>query len=164
MDAPVDADRIEAWASMAHAHAALTEALEGHLQEDGGLSLAWYEVLARLSTAPERSLRMHDLARSLFLSRSGLTRLVDRMEAAGLVRRRSCPADRRGTFAEMTEEGRRTLEGAAPVFVAALEEHFGRLLSTGDVRALRQGFEKIIEASGRCLRAEAADAGPTAPA
>jgi DNA-binding MarR family transcriptional regulator len=141
-----DADRLAAWVSLAQAHAALVEGIERRLEEARDLPMAWYEVLVRLATAPAGELRMHDLARSVFLSKSGLTRLVDRMEGAGLVGRRSCAADRRGTYAVMTPEGRQALDAAAPVFLAALREQFGRHLEDDDVRCLRETLDKLIPA------------------
>lgn len=92
----------------------LFERLNRELQQRSGLSLAEYDVLVRLSEASEYGLRMSALAEEAGCSRSRLSHQIDRMEAAGLVKRTACPTDRRGAFAVLTPQGRRALEAAAP--------------------------------------------------
>ena len=94
-------------------------------------------------------LRMRDLADRVMLSRSGLTRLVDRMATAGLVSRRPDPDDRRGTLACITEEGSTVLRGAAPVHLRGIDEHFGAQLRDEEVDVLRVALERV---SGRSTR------------
>lgn len=144
----LDDDRLHAWVALLQAHRAVVDAVEHRLQQERGLSLAWYEVLVQLAASPDGSLRMHDLARGVLLSRSGLTRLVDRMETAGLIRRTTCPTDRRGTQAVLTAKGRRTLHRAAPSFYSALGDRFGRHLDGDDVRSLRTALRKLLEGNG----------------
>src|SRR5438045_3780930 len=103
-----------AWRLFLEAHAALVEVLAAELERERGLPLTWYDVLVQLAEAPDGRLRMQDLARSVLISKSGLTRLVDRMERAGMVERQPCPSDLRGTFAVLTDAGRAALRGAAP--------------------------------------------------
>src|SRR5712691_5660891 len=93
------------------------------------VSTRWYEVLLHLNRSPEGRMRMQDLADLALQSRSGLTRVVDRMEAAGLVSREVCPSDRRGILAVITPEGRRSFRRAALLHVRGIERHFGRHLS-----------------------------------
>src|SRR5437867_4159514 len=102
-----------AWRALIAAHASLLRRLDRELEAEHGLSLAWYEVLLRLRRAPQGHLRMSDLAGSVFLTPSGLTRLVDRLEEAGLVQRVSCPTDRRVSWAAITDEGRARLRRAS---------------------------------------------------
>ncbi|MGH9182744.1 MAG: MarR family winged helix-turn-helix transcriptional regulator [Acidimicrobiales bacterium] len=122
--APVlDDQRITAFGMLLEAHAAVVAAVGDDLGARSGLTLHWLEVLIRLARTPGRRLRMHALAAQVALSTSGLTRLVDQVEAAGLVRRESCPSDRRGAFAVLTEAGGEALAAALPGHLASLERH-----------------------------------------
>ena len=109
-----------------------------------GLPLSWYEVLLWLNQAPDGRMRMGELAGSLLLTPSGVTRLVDRMEADGLVQRQQCPSDRRGWNAVITPAGRARLRSAAPVHMRGIERHFGRHLSD-------QEADLIADVLGRVL-------------
>ncbi len=109
------------------AHAELSRALDEALESHSDLPLLAYEVLARLDEAPDRRLRMQELTEQLPLTKSGLTRLIDRMERAGLACREMCRADRRGTFAALTHKGREVLEHANKVHLRVLRERLTRL-------------------------------------
>jgi DNA-binding MarR family transcriptional regulator len=143
MPARPDPQRLDAWRAFLRAHAVLTDTLDRELQSERGLPLAWYDVLLSLSEADDGRLRMRDLADRVMLSRSGLTRLVDRMAAASLVSRRPDPDDRRGTLACITDEGMRTLRRAAPVHLRGVHEHFARYLRDDEVPVLREALERI---------------------
>lgn len=166
-------DRVAAWLVLLRAHGALVEALERRLELERSLPLPWYEVLFLLGHAPGRKLRMQELARSVLLSKSGLSRLVDRMEGSGLLVRETCLSDRRGTYAVLTGKGRALLRRAMPVFLGGIEEHFGRLLSEGEVRTLRTLMGKLLQGNGlseeACLpptfvrRTPPASRGPSQP-
>lgn len=138
-------EAVRAWRAFLQAHAGLVEALERELQEERGLPLAFYDVLVQLGEAPEGRLRMQELAERLLLSRSGFTRLCDRMESAGLLERTRCPSDRRGVYAAITPAGRQTLEAAAPVHLRGVEEHFARHLGGADLKALRTMLDRLCE-------------------
>src|SRR5438045_7775862 len=97
---------LAAWIALIEAHAAAVESVEADLVRDAGLPLSWHEVLARLARSEGGAMRMQELARSVLLSKSGLTRLADRMETAGLIERSACESDRRGTNAVITDKGR----------------------------------------------------------
>ncbi len=144
-----DPDRLTAWRMLLEAHASLTEALETELQADCGIPLAWYDVLVQLSEAEAGRLRMQDLARSVLLSKSGLTRLVDRMEQAGLVQREPSQTDRRSTWATLTPPGRATLRRAAPGHLAGIQRHFAAYLSDEEVRVIREALGRILAAIPR---------------
>src|SRR5918997_3145626 len=101
----LDERHLAAWRTFITAHAAVIDAIERDLRAAGVISLTWYDVLIELAEAPNRRLRLHELARAVVLSRSGLTRLVDRIEAAGLLHREACAEDRRGAYAVLTAEG-----------------------------------------------------------
>src|SRR5437588_6080816 len=115
MAAKPDDRRIGAWRALLATHAALVDRLSEELEDERELPLPWYEVLLFLNLAPDGRLRMGELAGSLLLTPSGVTRLVDRMEAKGLVQRQRCPSDRRGWLAVMTPAGRSRLKAAAPI-------------------------------------------------
>ena len=141
---PCETDALEPWKRFLQAHAAVIEALEHDLRERLDLPLTWYEVLLHLDRAPEGRLRMTELAESLLLSKSGVTRLVDRMEAAGLVERGVCSSDRRGSFAVITSRGRSFQRKAAPIHARGVEELFLSRLNATERRALTTGFGKVL--------------------
>ncbi len=138
---------LAAWRSLLEAHAAVTDLLERELEKERGLALSKFEVLLKLANAPGGRMRMLELAESVLLSKSGLSRLVDRMEEAGLVRRERCPSDRRGAFAVLTDEGGRVLRHAAPVHLRGIQEHFARHLDGDEVRVLAGLLEKVNAAA-----------------
>ena len=136
---------LAAWVGLLRAHAKVTRALDDELERECGLSLPQYEVLLQLGRAPERRLRMTDLAQHVLLSRSGLTRLVDRLEAAGLVTRQSCPSDLRGTFAVLTRPGLARLRVASDVHLRGVRAHVTSRLSDEDQRALAHATAKLLD-------------------
>jgi DNA-binding MarR family transcriptional regulator len=138
---------MRAWVGFLHAHAALRDRLHGELEAQCGLPLSWYDVLIQLHEQGGQA-RMQELARSILFSKSGLTRLIDRMERAGAVERRSCPEDGRGTLAVLTPEGRRLLARARPIHHRGIAEHFARHLSDEDVSTLVAVFERLIHEPG----------------
>ena len=113
-----------AWVGFLRSHATLVRELDASLTEAHGLPLSSYEVLLRLSREPEGRQRMSDLADSVWLSRSGITRLIDRLERDGLVERSACASDARGSFAVITATGRAKLEEARTTHVADVRERF----------------------------------------
>jgi DNA-binding MarR family transcriptional regulator len=115
--------RLGAWRAFLRAHAATTRELERELAEID-MPLTWYDVLLQLAEAPDRRLRMAELADRVLLSRSGLTRLVDRLQAEGLVARERSPHDARGTYTVLTLDGLRRLRAAAPLHLAGVERHW----------------------------------------
>lgn len=139
----MEEEKLQAWRSLLEVHSALMRKLEAELQQEAGLSLTWYDVLYQLSQMPEGQIRMQDLAARLLISRSGFTRLSDRMVEAGLVERRPCPTDRRGTFVVMTEKGRSTLAVAAPIHLRGIREHFADRLDRGSARCLVTALKLI---------------------
>ena len=112
------------WRTLINVTTGVMATLDNELRAEHGLSLGEYEVLAHLSEAPDHSLRMTDLASRLRLSPSGITRRVDGLVRAGLVERRQCPSDRRGSNAVLTREGMRRLRAAAPAHVRGVRAHF----------------------------------------
>ena len=136
--------REEAWRSFIKAYGVVIEQIERELAEAGLPPLGWYDVLLELSVAPNCRLRMHELARAVVLSRSGLTRLVDRLEKAGLLRREPDPADRRGSFAVLTDEGTAIRERMWPVYARGIAEHFGKHLEDEEAKTLTRALKRVI--------------------
>jgi DNA-binding MarR family transcriptional regulator len=119
---PWDDPRITAFGMLLEAHAAVITQVSRDLEASAGIPVSWFEVLLRLARSPGHALRMAELARQVGLSTSGLTRLVDRIEEAGHVRREACPSDRRGANAVLTEGGLDLLRTAVPRHLDSLEQ------------------------------------------
>src|ERR671918_3100495 len=115
-----------AWRGMLRIHSALVKALDAELLATHGLPLSSYEVLINLQAAPERRRRMAELAEGVLLSRSGTTRLVDRLERDGLLERDACVSDGRGTFAVLTDRGDEVLSRARATHLEGVRERFLR--------------------------------------
>jgi DNA-binding MarR family transcriptional regulator len=135
--------QISVWRTFLRAHARTLASLEADLVEQTGLPLPWYDVLLQLAEAPGRRLRMADLAERVLLSRSGLTRLVDRLQAAGLVRRESVPDDARGTFTVLTDEGLSRLRTAAPTHLAGVQQRWLAHFSDAELTQLGELLERV---------------------
>ncbi len=144
-----DAAHLAAWEAFVFAHAAVIARIEQELAAAGSIPLTWYDVLAALSAAPDARLRLHELARQVVLSRSGLTRLVDRLEAAGLLRREPSPTDRRGAFAVLTPAGDATLRRTWPLYARGIAAHFARHLSDDEARTLAAALGRVRAAADR---------------
>jgi DNA-binding MarR family transcriptional regulator len=138
-----DENELAAWRAFLTAHAAVVERIDRELAAAGVVPLGWYDVLVELAEAPGRRLRMHELAERVVLSRSGLTRLVDRLEAAGLLRRERSGTDRRGAYAVLTDEGWAAFRRAWPVYARAIAAHFARYLSGEEARTLTAALERV---------------------
>src|SRR3989441_7290929 len=124
-----NAAELRAWTAFLNAQASLLRRLEAELIESEGMTLAEFDVPIQLAIAPDRRLRMTELSDRVRLSHSGVTRLVDRLTQAGLVKRARCDADRRGTFANLTPAGRARPRRAAPIHLPGGREHFGQRLT-----------------------------------
>lgn len=148
---PLSASEQSAWRAFLHANGAVTRRLEADLQAEHGMSLGAYEVLVHLSEANEQRLRMAELAQRVLLSRSGLTRQVDRLERAGLVRREACDTDARGTFAVLTPAGRRQLEAAYPAHLRGVRRYVINPLTAAELATLAELLARMA------AEAEAAD-------
>lgn len=145
--APVAPGQLGAWRAFLEAYAVTLDVLERELRSGADLPLAWYDVLVQLAEAPDGRLRMQELADAVLLSKSGVTRLVDRMERAGLVERARCADDRRGTFATLTAAGRSRLRAAAPTHLAGVHAHFAAHLDDEEAATLARLLHRIAEAN-----------------
>jgi DNA-binding MarR family transcriptional regulator len=136
-----------AWAGFIRSHAQLVRELDRELEATHGLPLTQYEVLLHLERAPEHRLRMSELARSVLLSQSGVTRLVDRLEALGLVVRAQCPEDRRVLWAQMTDDGIRRLAEARPTHLAGVRARFLERFDDDELGLLADAWERVLSES-----------------
>jgi DNA-binding MarR family transcriptional regulator len=134
---------LDAWRGFLRAHAEIVRGLDDDLRAGHGLPLTSYEVLLYLADAPEQRLRMAELAASLLLSQSGVTRLVDRLERDGLVRRERCDSDGRGYFAVLTPRGMDRFRDARPTHLAGVRRRFLDRLSEDEQRSLRTAWERL---------------------
>jgi DNA-binding MarR family transcriptional regulator len=137
-----------AWYAMLQATTRLTERMNAELEAEAGIPLSWFEVLAKISWAPEACSRMGALADDLLLSRGGATRLIARMEEAGLVRREVPAHDRRATYAHITAKGQEALERAAPIQMAMVDEYVQKPLTEEEVEVLARAMAKILRGLG----------------
>jgi DNA-binding MarR family transcriptional regulator len=137
--------RLRTWHAFLRAHARLARQLERELVDEHDLPLVDYDVLVQLAAADDRRLRMGDLADRLLLSRSGATRLVDRLVADGYVERVSCESDRRGQWAQLTPAGVERLRSAAPTHLRGVATHFVDRLSPEELAALGPMLERLAE-------------------
>ncbi|MEA2448147.1 MAG: hypothetical protein QOG63_79 [Thermoleophilaceae bacterium] len=133
-----DDERRAAWRELVETHGGLMDRLAAELQAESGLPMTWYDVLLHLSDPPASSMRMHELADAVVISKSGLTRMVDRMEEEGLLAREAIPGDRRSIAIRLTPAGRRRFEEARAVHRRGIREHFSRHISEDEARLLRE--------------------------
>jgi DNA-binding MarR family transcriptional regulator len=157
-----DDARLGPWRSFLHAHARLTRRLDEELQATHGLSLAEYDALLQLARTPGRRLRMSALADRVLLSRSGITRLVDRLVTDGMVERTACATDARGAEATLTRAGLDRLREASRTHLAGVERYFLSAIGPEDQVALQRGLETVLDRLGGGTAVEAACAPPDA--
>lgn len=125
------------------AQVAVNRALAADVERELGWHMSWFEVLLRLARTPGQRMRMTDLAGAVSFSTGGFTRLADRIEHAGLVRREACPSDRRSSFIVLTEHGRTQIERAAALHVRGLQEHYYRHLDPAQVTAVDEAMRLV---------------------
>jgi DNA-binding MarR family transcriptional regulator len=159
----MDEAELATWRAFLNAHAVLTRRIEDDLKAHGLPPLSWYDVLWPLQRSPEQRLRMNDLVDQVVLSRTGLVRLIDRIERAGLLRREPVPEDGRGSFAAITDEGVATLRRMWPVYRRHIQEGFIEPLG-GQAPRLRAALERVAgaprPARGRPSRSSPSGVGP----
>src|SRR4051794_17241852 len=126
----------DAWGALLQVHAALVPVLDRELRAQAQLPLTWYDVLLELYAADDRRLTMSELAAQVVLSRTRVSRVVDELALAGLVRREMNPADARSAYAVLSAEGVTRFKRAAPVYFAGIERQFAQALSDADLRAV----------------------------
>lgn len=140
-------DHVAAWRALLTAQAELTERIDAALRAEDMIPLRWYDALFSLYEAPGRRLRLAEMAKATLLSRSGLTRLVDRLEREGLLTREPVEHDARGAFALLTADGLQALRRCWRVYGAEIEARVGRRLTVSEAKTLRALLARLVEAA-----------------
>jgi DNA-binding MarR family transcriptional regulator len=135
-------ERLRAWRLFFESALALVDLLDSELERDAGIPMRWYDVLVQLEESPE-GIPMNALADRILYSKSGFTRVVDRMEEAGLVLRVRPQHDRRSILVVLTEHGTQTMQHARRYHRDGIERHFSHHLTEADVKALTRALEKV---------------------
>jgi len=135
-------ERLRAWRLYFESALALIDVLDAELERDAGIPMRWYDALVQLEETPQ-GLRMNELAERILYSKSGFTRVVDRMEEAGLVQRTRPENDRRSILVVLTDEGRTTMEQARRHHRHGIEQHFSSHLADTDIKMLIRALEKL---------------------
>jgi DNA-binding MarR family transcriptional regulator len=143
---PIDEDALAVWRAFLNAHAHVTRRIGRDLAAAGLPDLGWYDLLWTLYRAPDRRLRVNELAREVVLSPTAMSRFVDRAEAAGCVRREPDPDDRRALQIALTDEGIELLRRMWPVYERGIEEHFAAQLGRSGPR-LRAMLERVADSA-----------------
>jgi DNA-binding MarR family transcriptional regulator len=143
-------DTLAAWRAFLNAHALATKRISRDLADAGLPDLTWYDVLWTLYSAEGRRLRIRELADAVVLSSTGMTRFVDRLQAAGLVRREAVPGDRRGAYAVITKEGTDLLRRMWPIYARGIATYFGPAVQeSADLRIALERIAAAAQSSGQ---------------
>ena len=134
----------QSWGWLLFAHAKVLNALEADLLEQHDLPLIWFDLLNRLREAPDQRMRMNDLKDASLFTNSGITRLIDRIEAAGFVTRIRSSQDRRGVYVAITRAGNDKINQVWPDHVASVWKHYGQYLDADDTDAIETASRKIL--------------------
>ena len=140
----INEKRLAVWQAFLQAEAKVVCALTCEMQQAQGFSLTWFHVLMHLDNEPGGGLRLQELAKAVTLSQSGLTRLLDRMAGDGLVERKPCSSDRRGSYAIITPKGQKALAQARPLYLQGIRTHFLQHLNDEDLEVLDRVFAEIL--------------------
>ena len=138
----LSSERLSAWRLFFESALALIDLLDDDFRRDSGFPIRWYDVLVHLEETPD-GLRMNELANKVLYSKSGLTRVIDQMEQAGLIRRYRPENDRRSVFVLQTDNGREAMTEARRHHHAWIEQHFAAPLDDQDIKALTRAFETL---------------------
>lgn len=152
--------RLDSWRAFVQTHARLFRKLDEELRFEHGISLAEYDALLQIAQAPDRHLRMTRLASRVLLSKSGVTRLVDRLVADGLVERTQCSSDARGAEAAITSQGLARLRAAASTHLRGVDAYFVSAVDPSDLAVLERSMDAISRrvGEGGAVDADAVDA------
>lgn len=151
MDERVDDFHLAAWRAFLNAHVAVIARIEKELAGAETLPLTWYDVLVALAGAPDRRLRLGELARAVVLTPSGITRLIDRLEREDLLVRERSGTDRRATYAVLTPKGLDAVRQTWPVYARGIVAHFASVLTDDETRTLTVALSRVFEAARRDL-------------
>ncbi len=146
MTTSLDETRNTAWGAFFTTYVLVSEQIEDDLEAAGMPPLSWYSVLWTLERAPDYRMRLHELAQQVLLSRSNITRLLDRLEAEGLICRERCSNDRRGAYAVLTDAGLKLRREMWQVYSQGIANYFGNHLTDNEVKILTTALNKILAA------------------
>lgn len=141
--------RLAPWRAFLSAHVLVTRRLDEELRAEHDLSLAEYDTLLTIAWSPDRRIRMRTLADTIYLSKSGVTRLIDRLVADGLVERSTCVADARGAEAVLTEAGLSRLRAASATHLRGIDAHFLAMLDADDLGAIERSMTTVADGAQR---------------
>jgi DNA-binding MarR family transcriptional regulator len=147
MPETVDDIHLAAWRNFLRAHATVIDLIDRELVAAQRVPLHWYDVLIELVEAPDNRLRLHELAQKVVLSRSGLTRLIDKLENAGLLYRQAAATDRRGAFAVLTDAGKAAVRHAWPVYAQGIARYFAPHMNEQEAQIVRDVFSRVAKAA-----------------
>jgi DNA-binding MarR family transcriptional regulator len=139
---------IRGWEAFIRAYAATSHVLERAAETRGGLPLGEHFLLVQIARGPQSGVRPTDLAERSLLTKSGITRALDRLEADSLIERRICPSDKRGYLVVLTPKGRHLLRRAAPSHIRAIAKHFAEPLSSHELEVMTAALERIAATAG----------------
>jgi DNA-binding MarR family transcriptional regulator len=145
MPARPTSEHVAAWRALLTVHADLTDRIDAALRKAGVIPLRWYDALLCLYESPGRRLRLADLASAALLTRSGLSRLVDRLEEAGLLTREPVADDARGAYAVLTADGLQALRRCWRIYGQQVESRIGRRLNLAEARTLAELLRRLLE-------------------
>ena len=145
MNTQLDQTYLNAWRLFITSHARLIARIDQDLAAAGQIPLNWYDVLIELAEAPKHRLRMSELADKVVLSKSGLTRLVDRLEKEGFLRRKRTSEDKRGAYAVLTDQGWEAMRQAWPVYASGIQSYFAHYLNVDEAHLLTEAFSQMLE-------------------
>ncbi|MBF2026167.1 MAG: MarR family transcriptional regulator [Oscillatoriales cyanobacterium C42_A2020_001] len=155
----LDEARSRMWRLFRTTYVTVTEQIEKDLEQAGLPPLLWYSVLWALERAPDHEMRLHELAEEVFLSRSNITRLIDRLEAAVLLCRKRCPLDRRGAYAALTNEGLAMRQKMWAVYSEGIAQYFTDHLSQDEVQVLDAVFDRALTTAQKLTHQSTAQEG-----
>lgn len=147
-DRPTE-DEVSAWARLVRASRSVLQAIERELKRADLPPLSWYDAMLELRRAGEAGLRPQALQEAVLLEQYNISRLIDRLEAAGLVERRPCPEDRRGQIVHLTETGAETVAKMWPIYRRAIATHFADRLGPGEAKVLLRILGRVLQDTGR---------------
>lgn len=159
----LDSPYMDAWDSLVRIHNRVIARLDADLAKDAAISLTWYNILSVLADSPELRLRMSEIADRIVLSRSALTRSMDKLVAAGLIARETCPEDERGAYGSLTSKGQDALRHARPIYSRGVQAYFATELTDSDTKSLKPVMDKILVCLNAASERLAADVEPAAP-
>jgi DNA-binding MarR family transcriptional regulator len=144
MDKETEKQMVSSWASYLKVHARVINEIEKELARAGQIPLTWYDILLSVNGSPGNRKRMIEIAEEVVLTKSGLSRSVDKLTEAGLLVKEPCPDDKRGSFAVITDKGIQALKNAWPVYRKCINKYFGENLDKHEITTVHQAMNKIL--------------------